>query len=208
MTKTQNHMKHLIRLLTLVLTAGLFSCATPNVHSDVAKGVDFKKFHTFAWLPDADTAHHGSIPNKDAVIKAVHNSVNDEMVKRTYKIDTLKPDLLVLVHTRFETKQQTVQTPVYSSYPYYYTGLYVGPWYSYYYPGYYDMPFVVGYDIHNVNYTEGNLIIDIIERSTRKIVWRGWTTEDYAAPGDFETDIKTKVHQIFRKYPVSIPDAL
>lgn len=186
----------------------LWSCATSDIHSDKAKDVDFKQFHTFAWLPDADTSHHGHIPNQEAVISIIHKYVNDEMVKRNYKIDTLKPDLLILVHTRFENKQATVQTPVYSSYPYYYSGFYVGPWYSYYYPGYYDMPFVVGYDIHNVNYTEGNLIIDIIQRSTKKIIWRGWTTENYADPTDFEDNVKQKVHRIFRKYPVPIPDIL
>lgn len=194
--------------LVYILAVNVWSCTTVNVHSDTAKDIDFKQFHTFAWLPDGDTAHHGRIPNQDAIIRSVHNHVNDELVKRGYKIDTLKPDLLVLVHTRFENKQQTVQTPVYSSYPYYYPGFYVGPWYSYYYPGYYDMSFVVGYDIHNVSYTEGNLIIDIIQRSTKKIIWRGWTTEDYADPAGFEDNIKQKVHQVFRKYPIPIPDIL
>lgn len=51
------------------------------------------------------------------------------------------------------------------------------------------------------DFVEVTLIIDLIDRNTQKLVWRGWTVNKYADPIAFGEDLETQVRSVFEKYP-------
>jgi len=196
-------MKNFIVVLAFFGMLILYSCAE-NIYSDSVKGTNYNQYKTYALIPDADTSHKDGRINNDEVNYSIKQDVSDEMALRGFKLDTIHPDLLVLVHTFLKQMKDTVRTPLYSSYPYYYPGVYIGPWYPFYYPLYYTIPNVIGYNIHPVTYDEGSIAIDVIERTTNKIVWRGWAEENEFDPDKLTNEIRHKVSQIFNKFPVKV----
>lgn len=124
------------------------------------------------------------------------------MAVRGYSINVENPDLLILTHTMFQEREEYVRTPVYSSYSYFGPGFYAGPWYNYYYLGYTSIPQVVGYDIEKIDYVEGRIVIDIIDRKENKVVWRGWSKGEKDDPKEVQEDLKETIDEIFEEYPV------
>jgi hypothetical protein len=198
-------MKYLTGLiLLLIFISFIFNNCTTTTHiySDSVKGTDFTKYKTYAWLPGKKDTATKSVLNNEIVQQNIRQRVNMEMENRGFKLDTTKPDVLVLVHTMFEQKKDVVQTPLYSSYDYFYPGFYTGIWYPYYYGYYYNVPRVVGYDIREVQYTEGTIVIDIIDREKNTLVWRGWAENRISKPDEFQKTLGSKIGKIFEKYPV------
>ena len=138
-------------------------------------------------------------------------SVNDEMYERGYKLDTEDPDVVLVLHTMIETKTEVVETPIYSTYHYYRPGFYNGfyggfPYNSYYgsggyWPGYTSIQQVVGYDIETVQYKEGSVVVDMIDKQTKNIVWRGWT--ENALKAKLQDDTDDIMDKLFKKrFPI------
>ena len=153
-----------------------------------------------AYLPDPDTVQYEGIA-EDVVAERSINAINDEMQEIGYEIDPDDPDLLIKTHVLLDQEENLYADPVYGSYNYYYPGFstfYTSP---YYYRGYSTIPRVVGYDIDEVDYTEGAMIVDIIDAETNEVVWRGYAGET-VSPANFITDLNSYVDQIFDEYPV------
>ena len=193
-----------MKYLSAFLFALIFfsSCQSYHIYADKAKDIDFANYKTYAWLPDVDTGHGKLLMDNEILRQNIHKAVNAELPRHGLTLDNLHPQTLIIVHTRFEKREEIVRTPLYSSYPYYYTGVYIGPWYPYYWGGYNTISSINGYDIQQVDFTQGSIVVDIIDSKTRKLLWRGWTEEDFYKPADFDQTVNGKVRGIFRKYPV------
>lgn len=195
-------MKRIFYLCCLLVLGLSQACTTTTVSSDYAKGTDFGKYKSYAWLPDIDTTHQKPLWDNDIFRQNLHQAVNNQMVSMGYALDTVKPDMLLIVHASFHNQQQTYTTPMSTTYPYYYPGyVYSGPWYPYYYRGYYNYPYITGYDVQTVNYTEGTIVVDMIDRDTKKLVWRGWSEGAVNDPQAFERKLPKRIHDIFMKFP-------
>lgn len=192
-------MKHLCTyVLLLVFAAG---CTSVSVQSDYSRSTNFTKYKTYAWLPASDSAMSSQKYDVNALQASFVKAVNEEMSDRGYQLDTAKPDVLLAMHAMFETKTGLVRDPIYATYSYYHPGFYNGPFYPYYWPGYTTVTEVVGYDIRTVQYKEGSVVLDIIDRANNHIVWRGWTAN--ALKSTIESDMKKIVDNLFdRKFPV------
>lgn len=93
---------------------------------------------------------------------------------------------------------------------YYYSNpanLYNPSYYINHYPYYSPYGFPVGPSYHvnsfaqAVKYTEGTLILDVIDRKTGELIWRGWNKEPLTDPATYERDLPGEITSIFRKYP-------
>lgn len=190
-------------ILMGMMLGSLGSCSSARVYSDKVQGVDLSRFKTYAWLPSPKDTTDGNknALSSDIADQNIRAAVDREMQSRGYRLDPTNPDLLVLQHTNFQNRQETVRSPIYSSYNYYYPGFYAGPWYPYYYSGYSSMPYITGYDIRQIEYTEGKVVIDVIDRDKHQLVWRGWSTEEIDTQKDVNKLYK-HVEDIFDKYPV------
>jgi hypothetical protein len=50
-------------------------------------------------------------------------------------------------------------------------------------------------------YTEGLLIVDLIDPKTKKLVWRGWTTDPLPPSADIARTAEHAVRSVLAGYP-------
>lgn len=63
----------------------------------------------------------------------------------------------------------------------------------------YSYPYVVQ---HSYTYTEGTLIIDLIDGRIHLLVWHGSIDGAIDNPTQLQRQVEQAVHLIFRKYPI------
>ncbi|MFN6944094.1 MAG: DUF4136 domain-containing protein [Cytophagaceae bacterium] len=191
-------------LVSLLIIVG---CRRGSYYSDRIDGLNYQQYTTYAWLPTADTAMDNGFINNEILIENVRQAADREMEARGFTVNTENPDVLLLVHTMFERRQELVRSaPLYSSYGYYHPGFYTGPMHPFYYNRFYTMPFISGYDIRQVDYTEGSVVVDMIEKDTNRLIWRGWMEKRIDNPQRMQRNIPDHVCRIFRDFPLDKDD--
>jgi hypothetical protein len=129
-------------------------CATTmNVSSQVQSGLDFGRYRTYDWgpadaLPTGDPRLDKNPFFKDHVLGAVEK----QMAARGYERSTsAKPDLLIHYHASINQR-----IDVYGA----------------------DREHGYCYDddcqIRAFDYEAGTLVLDIVDSSTNRVIWRGW----------------------------------
>ncbi|OUL58317.1 DUF4136 domain-containing protein [Pseudoalteromonas ulvae] len=146
-------MKHLLVSLCVLLLA---ACAkTPDWDYD--KSVTFSNYKSFAWIPNASlTKNTNNYQISPLMEQRVQNAVNDNLAGLGLaKSDEKNADLLVNYHAAVDNK---VEVDTFST-------SYSARW------DYWGM----GYQHHTqtTNYEVGTLVIDIIDRKTNQLIWRG-----------------------------------
>ena len=207
----------LVFCFLVVIAFSLSSCNTTQVYSDYNRSVDFRQYRSFAWIPRSDTVHNTFYDNQ-ITEKNIKYYANAEMLDKGYKIDTLEPDLLLKYH--FTSQKKTYNVNSYSpSYgygsnpynnPYGYNNQYYGYGNNngynnngYNNSGYNNNGYNRGYGQQQVEYMEGSMLIDVIDRRTNELIWRGWTIGTINDEYQVQTEIPTNVHRILSKYPKS-----
>lgn len=196
-------MRILTPLLLFMLSALLVSCG-PQVTTAQPTEADLSKYETFAYLPNADVEMQNSDLDQNEVNQRIVETVNAQMENLGYDLNRDNPDLLVLISVKKDQETETDTDPVYATYPYGSYGVStVSPYYNnYYYNDFYNYGNVVGYDTDTYQYTEGTLIISLIERSTKNTVWKGMTS-DAIYSGSTTDEIVELVDNIFNEYPIT-----
>lgn len=161
------------------------ACSSLKVTYDYDSQTDFTKFKTYAYSEDALKLPVGDL-NRDRVFAAIDREL---AAKGFSKSDN--PDVLIDLHVRAEQKTEAVANT---------TG-----------PGYYGGPWRYGYGggfstttIDYNQYIEGTLFVNMVDKSTDKIVWQGRgtkTIDEDASAQKRETNINNGVKLIFSKYP-------
>lgn len=184
-------------LVALAITA---TCG-PTLTTTKMTEKDLGNYDSFAYLPNTNfEVPKDMAGQKDKVAKSVIKAMNKNMKQLGYTLDRDNPDLLVLLTTKFDKEQMRDVDAVYATYPYI-TAYPVSPYYEpYYYNGYSNYGEFVGYDVDYSDYTVGTLIVDIIDRKTKKRIWTG-TAEEAIYQYDTSAKITEYVNDIFDKYP-------
>jgi hypothetical protein len=189
----------------LACAAALFltSCASgPQVRADYDKAADFGRYRTYGFVAQSGTDTSDS---KSLGTQWLQNAAAREMENRGYtRSDT--PDLVINFKGKLEEKTdiESVPGPYYGS-AWGYRGLYGAP-----YGGW------GGAQTYVSRYTVGTLVIDVVDREKREVVFQG-TTEGIVTEKmqeNREQTISQAVAQIFSKYPfvagqstpVALPD--
>ena len=194
-------MKKLTKIFLSMLIASMVACS-PSVYTDRAEGVNFTEYETYAYLPSGNREEGSGTRYTEMII----NEVNQEMQARGYRLDNQNPDLLVNVSTMYREEEELLRTPVAGTYEYYTTGFYTPTTLEpYYYTGYNTIPQITGVGIREVEYTEGTFVVDVIDATNNKIVWRGWS-ETPVDPSELDESVKEYVDNIFEEYPVEVED--
>lgn len=190
--------KSSIQIALLLVVTG--ACTSLVFNYQVAENVDFEEFETFAILPDNDTADF-SVYNSDIVKDKTVVNIKEEMLDRGYKLDPENPDLLVKPYYMFVRETEKYYEPLYPSYDYYIPGIIITPWAPLYYVHYSRIPRIDGNGLREVKYTEGTIVVDVINAENNKLIWRGWL-EDRINPITFTEDIPGYIDRIFLNYPL------
>ncbi len=184
-------------ILLSIATLLFLGCAASRVKTEWDVKANLNQYKSFRFI---DSAHQKT---KQAVLlidNAIHQQVTHELTKRGIKEGTTKPNMLVLYHTYTEKVRDTLNNQL----PMMYGGeswrFY--PW-SAASAAPYPYEYWSDYNPRTMVYTEGTLIIDIVDTKTKQLVWRGSISD--AIPPDqagINEDAVKAVELIFRKYPI------
>ena len=152
-----------------LLFAGCDSGNGPTVKTDYDKSVNFAQYHTFAFQKGRIVTRLGTTdPNNTLVADRIQAAVVNQFQQKGLSETTQNPDLVATYVAGAKTKQEIENLgpqPYYSSY-------FGGP-FGFERGGYYG----AGYNQFYTNtYTEGTLILDLMDTHTKKLVWRACVT--------------------------------
>lgn len=193
-------MKTLKYILCLTVIGIFLASCGPKVRTDKKAAVNMNQFSSFAFLPNQDTIQTSKYD--DALVnEVVIDAIRENMRELDYRLDRSQPDLLVYYHLMFDEEVAVNANPVYTNYSYYRPGYYVGPYYrNYLYNNYFTVPRIAGAGIEQIPYKEGTIVIDIINRRTNEIIWRG-KANDVVTPYNVEEQLRRYVNAIFDEFP-------
>ncbi|MDR6944612.1 DUF4136 domain-containing protein [Mucilaginibacter pocheonensis] len=170
--------------LAILLVSALSACSSYNYYTAARNKTDLSSYRTFAWLPPQTSHKAGGVVKKEIADEKVKDAAIAALQTKGLKLQENDPDLLVSYSTVTGRGMKT------EFYPAYYGGFGWGGWggwgwgwgwgYRPFY-GYYGGWGGWGYPYGGfggayarVPYKEGTLIIDLIDRNTRRLVWRGF----------------------------------
>ncbi|MDJ1502958.1 DUF4136 domain-containing protein [Xanthocytophaga agilis] len=181
-----------IAFLSLFVMGG---CAS-LVSTQVAPQASLGQYKTFGWLkPDVKV---GSNPlyNSKLLDRNIQYALESELTKRGMVHTESQPDLLLQYHTYTEKKRQS-----YNGYNYYpYGGFYPFGWGRMY--GWGMMPYYGNGYNRSYTYTEGTLVIDMIDAKTKELLWRGSIQGNVDNVKRLQQQVAKGVEAIMKKYPV------
>ena len=205
MKATKN--KFLIALCTflgimLISSCGIFT----EVSISVDKGIDLSKYKTFAWLPDEVDTNNNPY-NNELIRNNLKNYFGQNFAGRGFTIKRDAPDVLLQIVVNNKQRQKEL---IYPNHPneYYYTRYYLksryySPYtYEYYYQ---DAPvycYSNGICVQQIEYVEGSITLNVIDRKLNKLVWSGTAKGDIYDPTYINKDIHPAVKRIMKKFPL------
>ena len=180
----------------LLLIFFLGSCGGIKIDSTQTKGVDLKKYKTYAWGkpgdPDRDLNQEVRKESKKVYSGLILKLADAELQKKGFVLDTLKPEAIFVFNSRVEERLSYSQGNVSTGYGY--------DGYGYYGGGYYS-PVGLGRSSQHA-YEEGMLYVDMLDTKTRQPLWGGWAKKKLTAKSDVEADVRSAVKQIFNRLKV------
>lgn len=167
-------MPRLIQLVFLCLILALAAGCAPSIQvdQDWDDQIDFMGFKSFQILEPRGVAD-------DLVARRLVNSVNVHLTERGYVADAENPEMVIAIHTNVQDKVDIQSWGYTSRYPYRYGGS----------------------DVTVSQYTEGTLIIDLIEAQKMELFWRGWGTTTVSNSTRDPAALQDIVDKILAQFP-------
>ena len=166
----------------------LAACSTVKVSTEYDRTTNFKNYHSYAWIlraPGPEEAPASRDPRvRDIVIRTVDEELASKGLVKAGPDQS--PDLLVAVHgwsvNRIDVK----------SYGYAY-----GP------SPYGAYPTLATGAVDVRQYSDGTLLIDLIDASTKQMIWRGTATDTFE-PGAEAKRVSNAVKKTLDQYPPAV----
>jgi hypothetical protein len=166
-------MRHALELLLFTLLFAHNAWAQ-NVTMEFDQAVDFSRFKTFTIRAGELNSTNPAL-NSDLVKKQIENDIRRALEARGLEEDSRRFDLNVRYHFGAARK---VEREVYPA-----------GWYG------------LGRRVVRVPYSEGTLVIDLRDPSTRSLVWRAIATEEKSDASKIQGKLDDMVKKSFDKYP-------
>jgi hypothetical protein len=168
-------MKKLI-LLILPLLSLVTGCSAPDIQTDYNRNIDFTRYTTFGF-PNHLKQSEVKPGDSPVVIKQIRDAIVDALRQRGFSFTESNPDILVAYTT--EHYEHIRIQPAFDE-------KWMGFWQS---------------EVTSESWQEGKLIVDIIDRESGSVVWRGWTEKRIDDPREINEKIKTVIQHLFADFP-------
>jgi hypothetical protein len=162
-----------MKLLVLTFLAVLGALAQ-NVTVEFDPAADFSKFKTFA-IRDGQLNSKNPALNSELVKKRIEAAIERDLTGKGLTVVPGRSDLNVRYHFGSARKAQIERYPA--------------GWRGW------------GTRVVRVPYTEGTLVIDLRDATTRSLVWRGIAREDKSDAAKIQGKLDDMVRKSFDKYP-------
>jgi hypothetical protein len=167
-------------ILGFLLISGLSACTSYDYYVAGLNRTNLSRYHTFAWMPPA--RNHKNADGSMAADAKIKDAATTALKAKGLSLNQRDPDLIISYSSVVGKGTRTYYYPEYYGGGFYpglgfglgYGGW--GGWGGFYRPYYYayGAPFMYGGGVGQENYKEGTLIIDLIDRRSKQIVWRGF----------------------------------
>lgn len=185
--------------ILLALTVGLSACSPYSYYAVSNKKLS-SNYKSFAWLPEGKSKASKLYDNEVATDKIIE-ATSKALTERGLELDNKKPDILIKYTANVNTSTREYNEPVYYNPPARYVprvGFARGR--AFYYYSYVNpYPVYVGSEMRKMRVKEGSVMIDLIDRKTGKVIWRGWAEGEVNNPEKAINDIPKVVDNIFKK---------
>jgi len=167
-----------------------FSCSSTRVHSDYDHGADFAQYSTFAWYGSTDTDRPPTTGPNQIVDGRIRQAIAQNILaKGLSQTSPDKADLLVTYYASLSSQLRMYST----GWGY---GWGHGPYWRFGY-GYWP-----GWSHTGVySYHEGTIIVDIVDRSKKQLVWRGVITSALTKKSSSEEKIDSAMTRVLVGFP-------
>lgn len=169
--------------LIAVAISGLSACTSYNYYEAGLNRTNLSNYRSFAWMPSGKAQADDKSMNMIADAK-IKDAATEALTAKGLKLQQNDPDLIISYSTQIGRGVRTNYYPTYGGYygmgfGGFYPGFgWGGGWGGWYRPNYYAFmdPFMYGGGIsaYKEHYKEGTIIIDLIDRRSREVVWRGF----------------------------------
>jgi hypothetical protein len=174
-------------LAAVAAAAFLVGCSSYDIKYDYDVDSNFSAFKTYRWIPrpssSGATSARTAVQSNTLLDKRIRSAVDAQMAAKGFTQSEDNPDVLVVYHTGMQDKVDV------TDWGYTYAGSYWGG---------------VGRSVDVYSYTEGTLIVDLVQASSHELVWRGSATgvvEPGRTPEQIEARLNDVVGRIFANYP-------
>lgn len=178
-------MKSFKLIATLIVIALFTSCKPFEIITEIDPTVNFKEYNNFMMMQRLESE---MINPETKTILA--NAISDELSKRGYN-ETLSPELLIKVMVITQGKEAVSRDRTNNFY-----------WGS----DYYTYGWGIGTGINKVNYhsyKEGTVIIDMIDRDDKQLVWQSIATGAFKGnKKNNEQKVKKMIAKMFEQFPL------
>ncbi len=173
-------------LLICVLTLGV---QAQKVKVEYDKNLDFSKFKTFAW------GHHDAV-SRPTLALAIAGAIEEELTKRGLRKVESNPDVYVKMYGSVDSEMSvSYSDPLYS-------GMGGIPSFD---SGFVMWGLMPG-STTAVTIHKGQLVVDVIDASQKKLAWRGMATEKLSdQKAKLVKQVNTAVEKMFEQYPAVNP---
>jgi len=191
-------MKKWIKGSLFILTVFLLAACSKYVYYAVGSSNAVSRYSAFAWLPPLNNTKNPYF-NNDLADQKIKDQVTADLESKGLRLNARRPDLLVRYTIMVNNKVHTYNEPVYN-----YMGGFGGRGFyrggrAYYYGFRGSYPVYVGQEIYHVPYKEGTLIVDLIDKATHKVIWRGYGIGEVDDPQSAVNDLPQVVDGILNK---------
>ncbi len=174
-------------LAAMLACVSLVGCSQYDINYDYDIDSNFSAYRTYAWIPitinEGSTTAKSAMQSNTLLDSRIRGAVDSNLKAKGLTLNEETPDLLVVYHTGMQNKVDV------TDWGYSYAGSYWG-W--------------AGQDIDVYNYTEGTLLVDLVNSKTKQLAWRGSATgvvDPGRSPEQVQQTINDVVGQMFQNYP-------
>lgn len=173
-------------LTLLALVALSLAAEGQKIKVEFDKNLNFANFRTYAFGP------HGAV-SRPMLVGAIAGAIEEELTARGLQRNTEHPDLYIQMYGAVDSDMAVSYTDLYSGYA---GG--IPP---------FDQSFLLWGAMPGATTTvvlhKGQLVVDLIDASQKKVAWRGIATENLSDNRKkVVKQVNTAVEKMFKKYPV------
>jgi hypothetical protein len=183
-------MKKYLRYAALLMAAVVLNaCGAIPVSTDYNPGWEMPADASYAWIK-RPSAHVDPMIDNDLVAGRVRRAVDDQLAGKGLRAVASDAEASLLITYHIGEEEKLDISTFHSNFGYY-------PCWRCYGPGF-DSEVWVN------QYTQGKLVVDIIDAKTKELVWRGIASRrvpSFKTPGERDTYIRETVAAIFQKFP-------
>jgi hypothetical protein len=175
--------------LTAALAILLAGCATLKVESQSDPKADFAAYKTYAWDPTPPSKEEADAMQYPEAVAMVRQAVDRELAARGLKlVEGDQADLMAAAHGHGKNRLVVLDSGYKQA-----TGPlgYSGP--------------LTGAPTVSINdarvYRDGTLILDLVDRRTGAVVWRGTASDTVTEPSQVKAVVDGAVKRMLADYP-------